>query len=46
MDTAEQFIDKVASSSSSPENPISLKFPGKAMKTRSHIYMRFIAGNG
>lgn len=42
IDTAEQFIDKVASSSSITGKPISLKFPVKAMKTRSLIYMRLL----
>ncbi|SUH07977.1 PRK10318 [Salmonella enterica subsp. enterica] len=43
IDTAEQFIDKVASSSSITESPISLKFPVKAMKTRSLILHALIA---
>lgn len=42
IDTAEQFIDKSRRRRPSPENPISLKFPVKAMKTRSLIYMRLL----
>lgn len=42
IDTAEQFIDKVASSSSITGKPYIVKIPGKAMKTRSLIYMRLL----
>ncbi len=42
IDTAEQFIDKVASSSSITGKPYIVKIPVKAMKTRSLIYMRLL----